>query len=91
MNKDTFTLLGKSYVGKYAENKFSSEELIGLLRLMEGGLKKIPMFRFGEGSTILYTINELEKDLLYSTKEAKQFLEEQIKDAYNVGEIIVEF
>jgi len=90
MKKNTFALLAKTYLRNYVRNEFSAEELIGLLRLSEKNLKEHAMFRFGKDSTILYTINEIEKDLLYSTKENKEFLQEQIKHACEVNEIIVE-
>ena len=90
MKKTTFALLAKTYLRNYARNEFSAEELIGLLRLSEKNLKEHAMFRFGKDSTILYTINEIEKDLLYSTQTNREWVQEQIKHACEVNEIIVE-
>ena len=90
MKKNTFALLAKTYLRNYSRNEFSAEELIGLLRLSEKNLKEHAMFRFGKDSTILYTINEIEKDLLYSTQTNRECVQEQIKHACEVNEIIVE-
>ena len=87
MKKTTFALLAKTYLRNYARNEFSAEELIGLLRLSEKNLKEHAMFRFGKDSTILYTINEIEKDLLYSTQTNREWVQEQIKHACEVNEI----
>lgn len=87
MKKETFELLAKTYFRNYARNEFSADELVGLLRLSQQRLKEPAMFRFGKDSTILYTVNDIEKDLMYSTQNNKDLLKELIKHACKKNEI----
>jgi len=89
MTKETFALLTKSYIHNFNRNEFTADELVGMLRLSEQLLKEETpvMFRFGKDSTILYSVNDIEKDLLYSTQTNREWVQEQIKHACEVNEI----
>lgn len=87
MKKETFKLLANTYLRNFARNEFSADELVGLLRLSEQRLKEPAMFRFGKDNTILYTVNSIEQDLMYSTQANRDLLVEQIKYACEVNEI----
>ena len=89
MKKETFELLAKTYLRNFARNEFTADELVGLLRLSEQRLSKPAMFRFGKDSTILYTVNEIEQDLMYSTQTNRDLLKESIEYACNKNEIII--
>ena len=89
MKKETFELLAKTYLRNFARNEFTADELVGLLRLSEQRLSKPTMFRFGKDNTILYTVNEIEQDLMYSTQTNRDLLKESIEYACEKNEIII--
>lgn len=89
MDINIFKILAKRYFERLIKNQITVDELIRLLCFFEKNMRMKLMFRFGSDSTVLYSIKDIETDLINSTKSNKDLLLELIKFGVEENQIEV--